>query len=94
MHLIADVTIEWRSTIFMIVGGLGIFLYGINLMGDSLKSLAGNKLKLVIEKSTNTPIKGILMGIFITGLIQSSSGTTALTVGLVRAGLMTLPQAI
>lgn len=94
MHLLADVTIEWQSTIFMIVGGLGIFLYGINLMGDSLKSLAGNKLKLVIEKSTNTPIKGILMGIFITGLIQSSSGTTALTVGLVRAGLMTLPQAI
>jgi len=78
----------------MVVGGLGIFLYGINLMGDSLKSLAGNKLKLVIEKSTNTPIKGILMGIIITGLIQSSSGTTALTVGLVRAGLMTLPQAV
>lgn len=95
MYLLADVTdIDWQLTIFAIVGGLGIFLYGINLMGDSLKSLAGNKLKLVIEKSTNTPIKGILMGIIITGLIQSSSGTTALTVGLVRAGLMTLPQAV
>lgn len=94
MYLLADVTIEWQSTIFAIVGGLGIFLYGINLMGDSLKSLAGTKLKLVIEKSTNTPIKGILMGVIITGLIQSSSGTTALTVGLVRAGLMTLPQAV
>ena len=95
MYLLADtVTIEWKETIFAIVGGLGIFLYGINMMGDSLKAIAGSKLKIIIEKTTNTPIKGILVGIVITGLIQSSSGTTALTVGLVRAGLMTLPQAI
>jgi phosphate:Na+ symporter len=82
------------SVLFMIFGGLGVFLYGISLMGDSLKALAGNKLKLVIEKSTNTPLKGMLVGFIITALIQSSSGTTAITVGLVRAGLMTLPQAI
>ena len=44
-------SIDWQTTIFAIVGGLGIFLYGINLMGDSLKALAGNKLKLIIEKS-------------------------------------------
>ncbi len=95
MYMLADaVNIDWQTTIFGIIGGLGIFLYGINLMGDSLKVIAGNKLKLLIEKSTNTPIKGILVGIIITGLIQSSSGTTALTVGLVRAGLMTLPQAV
>ncbi len=95
MNLLAStVAIDWKTTIFAIVGGLGIFLYGINLMGDSLKALAGSKLKLIIEKTTNTPIKGIFVGIIITGLIQSSSGTTALTVGLVRAGLMTLPQAI
>lgn len=95
MNLLADtIVIDWKTTIFAIVGGLGIFLYGINLMGDSLKALAGSKLKLIIEKTTNTPIKGIFVGIIITGLIQSSSGTTALTVGLVRAGLMTLPQAI
>ena len=95
MSLLADVVvIDWQTTIFKILGGLGIFLYGINLMGDSLKLLAGSKLKLIIEKTTNTPIKGIFVGIIITGLIQSSSGTTALTVGLVRAGLMTLPQAI
>ncbi len=62
-------------------------------MSDNLKLLAGNKLKKIIEKSTNTPIKGVLCGIFVTGLIQSSSGTTALSVGLVQAGLMTLPQA-
>ncbi len=95
MYILADtVDINWQMTIFAIVGGLGIFLYGINLMGDSLKALAGNKMKLIIEKSTNTPLKGILVGVIITGLIQSSSGTTALTVGLVRAGLMTLPQAV
>jgi len=95
MNLLADsVDINWQTTIFAIVGGLGIFLYGINLMGDSLKAIAGSKLKLIIEKTTNTPIKGIFVGIIVTGLIQSSSGTTALTVGLVRAGLMTLPQAI
>lgn len=82
------------ETFLAIFGGLGIFLYGINLMGDSLKDLAGSKLKMIIEKSTNTPIKGILVGCGLTVIIQSSSGTTALTVGLVRAGLMTLPQAI
>ncbi len=77
-----------------VLGGLGLFLYGINQMGDSLKAIAGNKLKGFIEKTTNTPLKGILVGIVVTALIQSSSGTTALTVGLVRAGLMTFPQAI
>src|SRR6056297_1127220 len=92
--MVLAVQIDWQVTIFMIVGGLGIFLYGINLMGDSLKALAGNKIKIIIEKSTKTPLKGILMGILITALLQSSSGTTAITVGLVRAGLMTLPQAV
>ena len=82
------------ETFLFVFGGLGIFLYGINLMGDSLKDLAGNKLKLIIEKSTSTPLKGILVGALLTCVIQSSSGTTALTVGLVRAGLMTLPQAV
>ncbi|MDY0318213.1 MAG: Na/Pi cotransporter family protein [Candidatus Izemoplasmatales bacterium] len=86
--------IDWKITIFEIVGGLGVFLYGINLMSDSLKKLAGAKLKLFLEKTTNTPLKGILVGILLTALIQSSSATSALVVGLVRAGLMTLPQAV
>ncbi|MDC7244218.1 MAG: Na/Pi cotransporter family protein, partial [Sphaerochaetaceae bacterium] len=90
-HLMLD--IEWKTTIFAVVGGLGIFLYGINLMSDSLKKIAGSRLKLFLEKSTNTPLKGIFVGIFITAIIQSSSATSALVVGLVRAGLMTLPQA-
>ncbi|MFW5888887.1 MAG: Na/Pi cotransporter family protein [Bacillota bacterium] len=87
-------SIDWMSTTFEVVGGLGIFLYGMNLMSESLKKLAGNKLKLFLEKTTNTPIKGILVGILITAIIQSSSATSALVVGLVRAGLMTLPHAV
>ena len=85
---------ELLITIMEILGGLGIFLYGIHLMGESLKELAGDKLKMIIEKTTNTPIKGILVGALVTAIIQSSSGTTALTVGLVRAGLLTFPQAV
>lgn len=88
------VVIDWELTIFAILGGLGVFLFGINMMSDSLKKLAGSKLKLILEKATNTPLKGIFVGIMITGLIQSSSATSALVVGLVRAGLMTLPQAV
>jgi phosphate:Na+ symporter len=77
-----------------VVGGLALFLFGINLMSDSLKLVAGNKLKIIIEKTTNTPFKGIIVGIVLTMLIQSSSGTTALMIGLVRSGLMTLPQSV
>jgi len=87
-------SINWVETSFAVVGGLGIFLYGMSLMSDSLKKLAGNKLRLFLEKTTNTPLKGILVGILLTALIQSSSATSALVVGLVRAGLMTLPQAV
>ena len=99
MYFLADEVlllsdIDWVELSFYLFGGLGIFLFGINMMGDSLKALAGNKIKLIIEKTTSRPIFGVLIGILITGLIQSSSGTTALTVGLVRAGLMTLPQAV
>lgn len=79
---------------FFIAGGLGIFLIGINMMGDSLKRLAGNKLKLLIQKATSTPLKGILTGALITVLIQSSSATTVIVVSLVAAGLMTLRESI
>lgn len=86
--------VDWWDISFAVIGGLGIFLYGMGLMSESLKKLAGNKLKLFLEKSTNTPLKGILVGILLTAIIQSSSATSALVVGLVRAGLMTLPQAV
>ena len=86
--------INWMELSFEVIGGLGIFLYGMSLMSESLKKLAGNKLRLFLEKTTNTPLKGIFVGILLTALIQSSSATSALVVGLVRAGLMTLPQAV
>lgn len=74
-------------------GGLALFLFGINMMSESLKKVAGRNLRSIIEKTTNTPLKSVVVGIVLTILIQSSSGSTALTVGLLRSGLMTLPQA-
>lgn len=79
---------------FFVIGGLGIFLFGLNQMSVSLKNIAGNRLKSFIEKTTNTPLKAIFTGILITVLIQSSSGTTVIVISLITAGLMTLPQAI
>lgn len=75
-------------------GGIAIFLYGIYIMGDALKGLAGNRLRTIIEKSTNKVWKGILVGFVLTAIIQSSSGLTAIVISLIAAGLMTLPQAI
>ena len=78
----------------LILAGLGLFLFGIDYMGDGLKSYAGDKLKDIIDKYTSSPLKGILIGALVTCLIQSSSGTTALTIGLIRSGLMNLNQAV
>lgn len=83
-----------KETILAVIGGLAIFLFGMNLMGDSLKSLAGNKLKVLIEKATSTPLKGIITGALVTVLLQSSSATTVIVIGLISAGLMSLPQSI
>lgn len=83
----------WLAILYVLCG-LGIFLYGIDMMGGSLKSLCGNKMKIIIEKSTNSPIKGLVVGFLITMLTQSSSGTSALAVSLVAVGLMTFPQAL
>ena len=80
--------------VLYVLCGLGIFLYGINMMGSSLKAIAGDKMKVIVAKGTNTPIKGMLVGFLVTMLTQSASGTSALTVSLVGAGLMTFGQAI
>lgn len=80
--------------IFQFLGGLGIFLFGIKYMGDGLQNAAGDRLQEILDRFTTNPFMGVLAGIFVTVLIQSSSGTTALTVGLVSAGFMTLRQAI
>src|SRR5690554_7079503 len=82
------------SIVFTVLGGLGMFLYGIELMSSSLRSLSGNRMKMLIEKATNDFFLGILTGLVVTVLIQSSSATTVIVIGLISAGLMTLKQAI
>ena len=77
----------------MFLCGLGLFLFGVVIMGDGLKSLAGNKLKDFIDKYTSKPWQGIIVGAGLTALVQSSSATTAIVIGFIRAGLMSLQQA-
>ncbi len=85
---------DWQPILFKFLGGLGLFLFAIKFMGDGLQKSAGNRLRTILDKFTTNPFMGILAGIVVTVLIQSSSGTTVITVGLVSAGLMTLRQAI
>lgn len=86
--------VDLQSIIFEFIGGLGIFLLGIKSMGDGLQKSAGDNLRNILDKFTSNPFLGVLAGLIVTVLIQSSSGTTVLTVGLVNAGFMTLRQAI
>ncbi|WP_449536991.1 Na/Pi cotransporter family protein [Ferdinandcohnia sp. Marseille-Q9671] len=86
--------LDVQSMIFQFIGGLGIFLFGIKYMGDGLQKSAGDKLRDILDKFTTNPFMGVLAGVFVTCLIQSSSGTTVIVVGLVSAGFMTLRQAI
>lgn len=86
--------INYQEMIFQFLGGLGVFLFGIKYMGDGLQNAAGDRLQEILDRFTTNPFMGVLAGIFVTILIQSSSGTTAITVGLVSAGFMTLRQAI
>lgn len=85
---------SYQEMLFSFLGGLGIFLFGIKYMGDGLQKAAGDRLREVLNRFTSTPLRAVLAGIIVTGLIQSSSGTTVLAVGLVSAGFMTLRQAI
>ncbi len=77
-----------------LIGGLGMFLYGMNVMGDGLQKAAGEKLKKIIEMLTTNKIMGVLVGTLVTGIIQSSSATTVMTIGFVNAGIMSLQQAV
>lgn len=90
MNLSSLSSLEWN----LIAGGLAIFLFGISLMGDALTNFAGPKMRGYVEKYTSNPIKGVFVGIVITGLIQSSSATTVIAISFVRAGIMSLEQAI
>ena len=82
------------SNILALLGGVALFLFGMGLMGDSLKLVAGQRLELILYRLSNTPLKGVLLGAFVTAVIQSSSATTVMVVGFVNSGMMTLRQAV
>jgi phosphate:Na+ symporter len=75
-------------------GGLALFIFGMNKMSDNLQAVAGNEMRRILKMLTNTPLKGVLVGLSVTALLQSSSATTVMMIGLVNTGIMTLNQAV
>ena len=86
--------VSYQEILFPFLGGLGIFLFGMKYMGDGLQKSAGDSLREILNTFTSTPLRAVLAGLIVTAIIQSSSGTTVLTVGLVSVGFMSLRQAI
>ena len=82
------------TNILSMLGGLALFLYGMQMMSTGLEAAAGNKMKLILEKITANRFVGVLVGALITAIIQSSSATTVMVVGFVNSGMMTLQQAV
>lgn len=82
------------SDVITLLGGVALFLFGMSLMGDGLKKVAGNRLELVLYKLSSTPLKGVLLGTGVTAVIQSSSATSVMVVGFVNSGMMQVKQAI
>ena len=82
------------SNVIALLSGVALFLFGMSLMGDGLKKVAGNKLELVLYKLSGSPLKGVLLGTGVTAIIQSSSATSVMVVGFVNSGMMKVKQAI
>lgn len=89
-----EYNLDLVSTIVKLLGGLGLFIYGMKLMGDGLENAAGDSLKSILEKVTSNRVIAVLVGTIVTAIIQSSSATTVMVVGFVNAGLMNLSQAL
>ena len=85
---------EILTAIIQLLGGLAMFLYGIEVMGDGLKNSSGEALKRVLEKVTGNVVMGVLTGAMVTAVIQSSTATIVLTVALIGAGVLNLKQAV
>ena len=85
---------ETLQTVFGLLGGLAIFLYGMNKMSDALQKAAGDKMKRILGFLTKNPVMGVLAGALVTAVLQSSSATTIMIIGFVSAGLISMPQAI
>ncbi len=86
--------IDYWKLVFWIFGGLGMFLYGMKLMSDSLHQIAGDRLKNVLERLTSNPWMGLCVGAAVTAIIQSSSAMTVMLIGFINAGIMTLAQTV
>ena len=86
-------TLDHLGNLFAFAGGLGMFLYGMNVMADGLQKTAGNKMRQLLGYLTNNRFLGVLVGALVTAIIQSSSATTVMVVGFVNAGIMNLTQA-
>ncbi len=86
--------LDYLFVAFVFIGGLGMFLYGMNIMAEGLQKSAGNKMKSLLGVLTNNRFVGVLVGALVTGIIQSSSACTVMVVGFVNAGLMSLSQAV
>ena len=82
------------SNVIALLSGVALFLFGMTLMGEGLKKVAGNKLELILFRLSNTPLKGVLLGTAVTAIIQSSSATSVMVVGFVNSGMMKVRQAI
>ncbi len=82
------------ASIFALIGGVALFLFGMKIMGDGLKKVAGNKLELILYRLSNTTLKGVLLGTVVTSVIQSSCATSVMVVGFVNSGMMKLKQAV
>lgn len=80
--------------VLQMLGGVGLFLFGMSLMGDGLKKAAGNKMEMILWRLSSTPLKGTLLGLLVTAVIQSSSATTVMAVSFVNAGMMTVSQSV
>ena len=85
---------EVFQMIITLLGGLAMFIYGMNLMSDGLQKAAGEKMQKILALLTRNPVLGVLAGALCTAVLQSSSATTVMVLGFVSAGLMKLPQAI
>ena len=85
---------EILTAIIQLLGGLAMFLYGIEVMGDGLKNSSGEALKRILEKVTGNVVMGVVTGALVTAVIQSSTATIVLTVALIGAGVLTLKQAV
>ena len=82
------------TDIFGLLGGLALFLHGMQMMSSGLEAAAGNKMKRILERLTSNRFLGVAVGAVITAVIQSSSATTVMVVGFVNSGMMTLQQAV